>query len=229
MFERFNERSRRSLFYARVAAGEGGTPIEPEHLALGILRADPDAIMRFTRSGTDVETVRDHLGHVHSTVMNERAYHAPFSDRMKRVLDYTRVEADEAGNRGIRPEHLLLAVMVKGKGDVPRTLHDLGVDVSAVRDHLVATPDGDSSQGNGAAHPLHQLHDHAYQTRPGASEYKVAVKEVTNVVWRDLDKAARDLARDVSAQLGAGWIPQGGIASIQAGTGVYLIQALVRQ
>ncbi len=226
MFERFNERSRRSLFYARVAAGEGGTPIEPEHLALGILRADPDAIMRFTSPGTEVETVREHLGHIHSTVMNETAYHAPFSDRMKRVLDHTRVEADEAGNRKIRPEHLLLAVMVKGKGDVPRTLHDLGIDVAAVRDHLVATPDADAHHTNGTGYPLHHLHDHAHQTRSG--EYRVAVKEVTSVVWRDVDKAARELATEVSAQLGAGWIPQGGIASIQAGTGVYLIQALVR-
>lgn len=224
MFERFNERSRRSLFYARIAAGEGGTPIEPEHLALGILRADPDAIMRFTRPGIEIETVREHLGHVHTTVMNEQAYHAPFSDRMKRVLEYTRVEADEAGNRKIRPEHLLLAVMVKGKGDVPRTLHDLGVDVAAMRDYLVATPDTDAYHGNG--HMVHAFHDHAHQTR--SSEYRVTVKEITSTVRRDVDKAARELATDVSAQLGAGWIPQGGVTSIQAGTGLYLIQALVR-
>lgn len=225
LFERFNERSRRSLFYARVAAGEGGTPIEPEHLVLGILRTDPDVIMQFTRPGTAMETVREHLGHVHSTVMGERAYHAPFSDRMKRVLDHARVEADEAGNRAICPEHLLLAVMVKGKGEVPRTLHDLGVDISEIRAHLVASTDGHPYHGNGAAH----LPDHAHHARAHAGgEYRVAVKEVTSTVRRDFDKAARELALEVNAQLGAGWIPQGGIASIQAGTGVYLIQALMR-
>jgi hypothetical protein len=61
------------------------------------------------------------------------------------------------------------------------------------------------------------------------SDYKVVVKEVTSVVWRDVDKAAKELASDVSAELSSGWEPQGGIASIQAGTGVYLIQALVRR
>ena len=61
------------------------------------------------------------------------------------------------------------------------------------------------------------------------SEYKVVVKEVTSVIWRDVDKAAQELARDVSADLASGWEVQGGIASIQAGTGVYLIQALQRR
>jgi hypothetical protein len=61
------------------------------------------------------------------------------------------------------------------------------------------------------------------------SDYKVISKEVTSVVWRDVDKAAKELASDVSAELSSGWEAQGGIASIQAGTGVYLIQALVRR
>lgn len=61
------------------------------------------------------------------------------------------------------------------------------------------------------------------------SEYKVVVKEVTSVIWRDVDKAAQELARDVNTDLASGWEVQGGIASIQAGTGVYLIQALQRR
>lgn len=61
------------------------------------------------------------------------------------------------------------------------------------------------------------------------SEYKVIAKEVTSIVWRDVHKAAQELAADVTAELSSGWEPQGGIASIQAGTGVYLIQALARR
>jgi hypothetical protein len=61
------------------------------------------------------------------------------------------------------------------------------------------------------------------------SEYKVIAKEVTSIVWRDVDKAAKELANEVNAELLAGWEPQGGIASIQAGTSVYLIQAVARR
>jgi hypothetical protein len=60
------------------------------------------------------------------------------------------------------------------------------------------------------------------------SKYKVVVKEVTSVVWRDVHAAAEELTGMVDAELAAGWQAQGGIASIQAGTGVYLVQALVR-
>lgn len=61
------------------------------------------------------------------------------------------------------------------------------------------------------------------------SEYKVIAKEVTSVVWRDVNKAAQELAAEVTTELSSGWEPQGGVASIQAGTGVYLIQALARR
>jgi hypothetical protein len=60
------------------------------------------------------------------------------------------------------------------------------------------------------------------------SEYKVIVKEVTSVVWRDVSKAAEELATEVNTELASGWQPQGGVASIQAGTGVYLLQALAK-
>ena len=61
------------------------------------------------------------------------------------------------------------------------------------------------------------------------TEYRVIVKEVTSVVWRDVQKAATQLADDVNVELSSGWEPQGGIASIQAGTSVYLIQALLKR
>lgn len=61
------------------------------------------------------------------------------------------------------------------------------------------------------------------------SEYKVIAKEVTSIVWRDVNRAAQELAAEVTTELSSGWEPQGGVASIQAGTGVYLIQALARR
>ena len=60
------------------------------------------------------------------------------------------------------------------------------------------------------------------------SEYKVIAKEVTNMVSRDVQKAAQELAREVNAELSSGWKPQGGIASVNAGSSSYLLQALVK-
>jgi hypothetical protein len=59
-------------------------------------------------------------------------------------------------------------------------------------------------------------------------EYKVIAQEVTSVVWRDVEKATREMAAAVRTELESGWDVQGGVPSIQAGTGVYLIQALTK-
>ena len=60
-------------------------------------------------------------------------------------------------------------------------------------------------------------------------EYKVIAKEVGSVVWRDVEKAAQELGVEITALQSSGWEPQGGIASVQAGTGVHLLQALVKR
>jgi len=61
------------------------------------------------------------------------------------------------------------------------------------------------------------------------AEYKVLAKEVTSVVWRDVQKAAVDLSAEATHLMSSGWEPQGGIASVEAGAGVYLLQALVKR
>ena len=61
------------------------------------------------------------------------------------------------------------------------------------------------------------------------AEYKAMVKEVTSVVWRDVDKAAQQLSAEVNQMISGGWEPQGGIASIEAGSSVYLIQAIIKR
>jgi hypothetical protein len=51
----------------------------------------------------------------------------------------------------------------------------------------------------------------------------------TGVVWRDLHRAAQELTGEVNAEISAGWKPPGDIASIEPGTGAYLIQALTKR
>ena len=61
------------------------------------------------------------------------------------------------------------------------------------------------------------------------AEYKVMAKEVTSVIWRDVEKAAQELSAEVTHMASGGWEPQGGIASIEAGTTVYLLQAIIKR
>jgi len=53
VFERFTERARRCIFFARQSATKyGSQTIETEHFLLGILHEDPDVIWRFLPSKT---------------------------------------------------------------------------------------------------------------------------------------------------------------------------------
>ena len=58
MFERYTEKARRVIFFARYEASQFGSPyIETEHLLLGLLREDKALTNRFLRSHASVECI----------------------------------------------------------------------------------------------------------------------------------------------------------------------------
>ncbi len=90
MFERYTEKARRVIFFARYEASQFGSPyIETEHLLLGLLREDKALTNRFLRSHASVESIRKQieghttirekvscLGRIHSQT-NRRPHHHP--------------------------------------------------------------------------------------------------------------------------------------------------------
>ncbi len=62
MFERYTEKARRTIFFARYEASQFGSPyIEIEFLLLGLLREDPTLWMRFLRSRTTAEALHKEI------------------------------------------------------------------------------------------------------------------------------------------------------------------------
>src|ERR1035438_2090670 len=54
MFERFTEKARRAVFFARYEASQHGTPyIETPSLLLGILKENRELMARLLRTGTE--------------------------------------------------------------------------------------------------------------------------------------------------------------------------------
>ncbi|MDQ3256655.1 MAG: hypothetical protein M3R15_22655, partial [Acidobacteriota bacterium] len=60
MFERYTEKARRVIFFARYEASQFGAPaIEPEHLLLGLMREDKTLTARFLlRAQANLEVIR---------------------------------------------------------------------------------------------------------------------------------------------------------------------------
>jgi ATP-dependent Clp protease ATP-binding subunit ClpA len=154
MFERYSESARRALFFSRYAVTQlGGATIEPEHLVLGVLHGAPQSILRFVRPGETVDTLRAPLEEASATGGEtlETRVEVPFSPETKDVLQRTALAADELQSQVIRPEHIIVAVMVATFGAAMRVLRDAGVDAEAIREYLRTAP-RDAADWPGPSH-----------------------------------------------------------------------------
>src|ERR1700704_2464601 len=110
MFERYTEKARRVIFFARYEASQFGSPyIETEHLLLGILREDHDLMLRLLQSPEKVDALKTRTeaqctqGERTSTSVD-----LPVSQECKRVLTHANQEAMHLHHDNITPQHLLL-------------------------------------------------------------------------------------------------------------------------
>jgi len=88
MFERYTEKARRVIFFARYEASQFGSPyIETEHLLLGLLREDKALTNRFLRQHSSVDSIRKQI-EAHTTVREKvsTSVDLPLSNECKRVL-----------------------------------------------------------------------------------------------------------------------------------------------
>ena len=59
MFERYTEKARRVIFFARYEASQFGSPsIETEHLLLGLIREDKSLTNRFLRFNSSIDSIK---------------------------------------------------------------------------------------------------------------------------------------------------------------------------
>ena len=138
MFERYTEKARRVIFFARYEASQFGSPyIETEHLLLGLLREDKALTNRFLRSQASVESIRKQIeGH---TTMREKvstSVDLPLSHECKRVLAYAAEEAERLSHKHIGTEHLLLGLLREEKCFAAEILHERGLRLSTIREEL---------------------------------------------------------------------------------------------
>src|SRR2546422_6116763 len=101
MFERYTEKARRVIFFARYEASQFGSPyIETEHLLLGLLREDKTLTNRFLRSHASIESIRKQVeGRTPSREKVSTSVDLPLSQECKRVLAYAAEEAERLANR----------------------------------------------------------------------------------------------------------------------------------
>ena len=138
MFERYTEKARRVIFFARYEATQFGSPyIETEHLLLGLLREDKALTNRFLRSHASIESIRKQI-EGRTTIREKVSTSAdlPLSQECKRVLAYAAEEAERLSHKHIGTEHLLLGLLREEKSFAAEILHERGLRLTTIREEL---------------------------------------------------------------------------------------------
>ena len=140
MFERYTERARRVLFFARYEATQlGSTSIETEHLLLGLIREGKGLTSRiFARSSLSLESIRKEIEG--RTVFRDKvstSVDIPFSLETKHVLQFAAEEADRLLHTYIGTEHLLLGILREERSVAATLLYEKGMRLASVRDDII--------------------------------------------------------------------------------------------
>src|SRR5437868_9979774 len=139
MFERYTEKARRVIFFARYEASQFGAPaIEPEHLLLGLMREDKTLTGRFfPRAQVSIESIRKEIEG--RTLLREKistSVELPLAPETKHVLAYAHEESDRLQHRHIGTEHLLLGLLREERSMAAEILYERGLRLNAVRDEI---------------------------------------------------------------------------------------------
>jgi len=140
MFNRFTERARKVIVYAKEEARRFNHDyIGTEHLLLGLVReGEGVAAAVLQKLGLDLETIRIEVEKlVQPGPQTQVLGDIPFTPRSKKALELSAEEARALGHNYIGTEHLLLGLVKEGEGMAYRVLLNLGLDLGKLRNEVM--------------------------------------------------------------------------------------------
>ncbi len=146
-FERFTRRARQVVVLAQEeAAALGHGHIGTEHILLGVVRLEDDAVApALTAAGVTTDGLRDVVRDLLADDAPRgrrrgplrRGGHHAFTRAAKRVLDNALHEARALGDNYIGTEHVLLGLLADEGSGAAQALRRLGVELHELRDGVL--------------------------------------------------------------------------------------------
>jgi ATP-dependent Clp protease ATP-binding subunit ClpC len=142
MFQRFTEKARRVIFYARYEAGQyGSSRIESEHLLLGLLREDKGLLWHFMDAEGGSVDIR---AKIEKRVARGNCFptsvEVPLAEDCKKILTLAVDESDMLGHPHVGTEHLLLGMLLVESSLAAQILTETGIKPEPVREQLAKAP-----------------------------------------------------------------------------------------
>lgn len=138
MFERYTEKARRVIFFARYEASVYGSPyIETEHLLLGLLRENKALEKMYLGQGNVEAEIRAEIEqHITRRERISTSVEIPLTVECKGVLHLAAEESERLGHRHIGTEHVLLGLLGKEGSFAAHLLQARGLTAVALRERL---------------------------------------------------------------------------------------------
>jgi ATP-dependent Clp protease ATP-binding subunit ClpC len=147
VFERYTERARRVLFYARLEAGDmGSVAIGAEHLLLALVREGKGLTSGlFERSHLSLDPLREEIqSRVPVREKIPPSTEIPFNADAKQVLRFAAEESGRLRHDYIGTEHLLLGLLSNPDSPAGTILTKRGIDLDSVRQQIVRVTGSDT-------------------------------------------------------------------------------------
>ena len=141
MFEKYNEKARRALFFARYEASKlGSRVIESEHILLGVLREGEEIIKEIlSRFNVKPEQIRREVEGDRLFVDRiSSSAELPLSEESKKILAYAAHEAESMLHQYVGTEHLLIGILRVESSTAARILTAKGLNVYGVREETIS-------------------------------------------------------------------------------------------
>ena len=146
MFDRYTERARRALFFARYeATALGSESIAAHHLLLGLMREGTGLAVRIIReTARSTDQIRDEVAQrvPRPGMKISTSVEMPFAEEGKAALTNASVEADRLTHTYIGSEHLLLGILSDPATLASSLLIEHGLDLATARAALIRLQTG---------------------------------------------------------------------------------------
>ena len=142
MFERYTDKARRVIFFARYEATQfGSRTIESEHFLLGLLREDNDLLIYVAEEWPSAKAIHAEIkSRVTTAEQLPVSVDLPLSEECKHILRRAVTEAELLRHDSIGTEHLLLGMLGETKTLAAEILQSHGLNLETVREKIALRP-----------------------------------------------------------------------------------------
>ncbi len=158
MFEKYTDKARRVLFFARYEASQfGASTITSAHLLLGLVReAERTTMQMLEQMGVNIQELKERI-------IAQAAYkkqpaattvEIPLSEETKRVLHYALKESMSLNHKYVGVEHILLGILRDEHAFASQLLVEMGADLYRAKEILLDYLKEEKLKKKKKEHPL---------------------------------------------------------------------------